>query len=422
MGILKRLRRRFIQFLLISTIFLSPFLVTEVIVAQFFPQYRRDYLAYHQDDYLWSSGVSGKYYSTYGDEGYSNLLFNDKAERGKESVSFTKPAMTFRVLLLGDSMTFGSHLSQEHIWAEKIKKKLGSAFPLLNIEVINCAVPATNIIDLYYIWVKRCSAYEKVDWLVLQTTLMSNVSSVSLFSGEVLGRSHNILAFLHQYYSYYDPEYIKHLAPRIKRDEFGLIQFEPTHEEIDIYKNAFRPLTFLYDYSHFVRLIEHRLVWPYRLRFTYNISQLDYSPQAFEKYSEVLVGLGEAGLPKIPTMDFSLNILSVWKSKLFLTNTELLVLNLPNSLGLDLNESYHKRQSNDQGKEQDDYLLKTREHYSKFLTKLNKLAIEYLDLLPILSDCEVETYFIPGDVHFNPAGHDIVADQLTRRLVESGKN
>ena len=67
------------------------------------------------------------------------VAVNAQGTRGEE-VSFEKPAGTLRVVVLGDSQTFGAGVSANGTWPAVVEETLRRATGDIRIEVMNCAV------------------------------------------------------------------------------------------------------------------------------------------------------------------------------------------------------------------------------------------------------------------------------------------
>lgn len=70
-------------------------------------------------------------------------LTNSVGLRDQE-YSIEKPVNTYRVAIVGDSVTFGLGVKQEEGYPEVLEKKLQLALPHKNVEVINFGIPAYN--------------------------------------------------------------------------------------------------------------------------------------------------------------------------------------------------------------------------------------------------------------------------------------
>lgn len=74
---------------------------------------------------------------------------NSFGHRDRE-IPLRKPANGFRVLAVGDSVTFGHGVRAEQAWPERLERRLAARFPSLEVEVVNTAVPGNSPFQEYY--------------------------------------------------------------------------------------------------------------------------------------------------------------------------------------------------------------------------------------------------------------------------------
>ena len=65
-------------------------------------------------------------------------------------IPLRKPENGFRVLAVGDSVTFGHGVRAEDAWPERLERRLAARFPALQVEVVNTAVPGNSPFQEYY--------------------------------------------------------------------------------------------------------------------------------------------------------------------------------------------------------------------------------------------------------------------------------
>ena len=68
-----------------------------------------------------------------------NISTNSFGLRSPE-VSVPKPRGTFRILLLGDSFTFGLRVGADEVFARRLEQQLRARFPSVPVEVVNAGV------------------------------------------------------------------------------------------------------------------------------------------------------------------------------------------------------------------------------------------------------------------------------------------
>jgi lysophospholipase L1-like esterase len=74
---------------------------------------------------------------------------NSFGHRDRE-IERRKPAGGFRVLAVGDSVTFGHAVNAEEAWPECLERRLAARFPAREIEVVNTAVPGNSAFQEYF--------------------------------------------------------------------------------------------------------------------------------------------------------------------------------------------------------------------------------------------------------------------------------
>src|SRR5207237_10295818 len=72
------------------------------------------------------------------------IHINAAGMRGDRELSRPKPAGVFRVVVLGDSFTFGGKVQVEDTFPAALEREFRSADPSLPTEVLNLAVPGYN--------------------------------------------------------------------------------------------------------------------------------------------------------------------------------------------------------------------------------------------------------------------------------------
>ncbi len=79
-----------------------------------------------------------------------NVNTNSMGLRGARDISINKPPNTYRILCLGDSVTFGFGINDEkQIFGSVLEKELNSLELKKKVEVINGGIGGTTISDQY---------------------------------------------------------------------------------------------------------------------------------------------------------------------------------------------------------------------------------------------------------------------------------
>lgn len=100
----------------------------------------------------------------YGVEDY-RVSTNEKGLR-EESFSLEKPPNTTRILVIGDSFTFGLGVNRSDNFVERTEDRLNSSFPDENIQLINAGIPGTGMED-YYLFLKNYGVRYDPDIVVI---------------------------------------------------------------------------------------------------------------------------------------------------------------------------------------------------------------------------------------------------------------
>ena len=74
---------------------------------------------------------------------------NSLGQRDRE-IPLGKPDDGFRVLAVGDSVTFGHGVDADDAWPERLERDLAARFPSLRVDVVNTAVPGNSPFQEYF--------------------------------------------------------------------------------------------------------------------------------------------------------------------------------------------------------------------------------------------------------------------------------
>ncbi|RKY22303.1 MAG: hypothetical protein DRQ55_01305 [Planctomycetota bacterium] len=94
---------------------------------------------------LKAGGAVTRVYPGHGDEGDRTVTYviNELGYR-EDPFPEAKPAGSYRIVMLGDSITYGTGIALEQTMAHQLRPLLAERFPGAQIEVLNCGVPGTN--------------------------------------------------------------------------------------------------------------------------------------------------------------------------------------------------------------------------------------------------------------------------------------
>ncbi|MCR4324743.1 MAG: SGNH/GDSL hydrolase family protein [Candidatus Curtissbacteria bacterium] len=106
---------------------------------------------------------------------------NSQGIRGRE-ISLEKPQNTYRILLLGDSMTFGWGVNEEETFAKVLENNLNTWSKESNLdtnfEVINAGFTGGKTLDSYYVFLNEMGLKYKPDLVVLNLFPYNDVTDL----------------------------------------------------------------------------------------------------------------------------------------------------------------------------------------------------------------------------------------------------
>ena len=94
-----------------------------------------------------------------GPDGRVVYRINSLGLRG-DAVVVKKPPNVFRVVCLGDSITFGEGVHEEQTYPELLQRILAKELPTMTVEVINAGVQAYGLRECVALFLARCRALE----------------------------------------------------------------------------------------------------------------------------------------------------------------------------------------------------------------------------------------------------------------------
>ena len=373
-----------------SCIFLVTFLGINFFLGAFLKVPSTFFYNYDSNGYLWNTNKSGLYSLIPGGIPLE-VEFNKSGERDNQEHLIKKSEDVFRIVLFGASTTFGWPVAFEDSYPQKIKKYLEVQMDK-EVEIINCAVINTSLVEHYEVFEKRCGKYEAIDLVIVQATISDRNQPYSLFFGE-------------------------QNTPFITEDLGRIKQF----------KKYFRPHLWGYEHFPLMRLFEY----PVRQVF----GKRNLKPSViFEPQNEIV-----------------LKLLKKWKKELLERGTKLLVVNIPVIEGMHLSPALNnnfsknipdfylgniKQNFYDRGQEKEwgeaqkeitENYVKTSQKlknlhqvYQGYLEKLKAENISTIDFLTLLSDHKLSDIFImKNDMHLNGKGYDLVGKIVANFIVEN---
>ena len=169
---------------------LLSLVVAEVLLRTFAPRRTIEVLAgsypamFEASDYLpyrLRRGYRGRLAT---DEFDTTISINSRGYRGDEFAA--EKDDTFRILVIGDSFTFGWGVDDHETYAYRLQQLLASRHPSRRIEIINAGFAAGYSPDTYYLYLKREGLALDPDLVVVGVYVGNDLDSAAAFENEWL--------------------------------------------------------------------------------------------------------------------------------------------------------------------------------------------------------------------------------------------
>jgi lysophospholipase L1-like esterase len=305
---------------------------------------------------------------------------NSQGFRANKDYSLKKEKLGPRILILGDSISFGWPLEYEDSYPAQLEKMVPQS------EVINCSVIAANTTALERMYDDFCSNFE-VDYVVLQVTLSDHRGIPDYFWSDLLGPDIRI----HEY------------IWKNKNQELDTLKSAnaPYLLEIDykskknkhLIKNKSKLFYLFYDHLHIFRFIQNRfLVFKDNLISPHlgEISRLLREVDSEFKLTQTFINNTN------PTLTATKNLFQ----KTARNNAKLIVL-------ITANRTLFDQQT---PKDRPDYRA-----YS-YLTEQIVTRELLVDSYALLKNMNAKDYYNDPDFHFNKKGNQFIAELLKDKL------
>lgn len=180
------MRTRRILAVLVSSVL--SLLVAEVLLRTFAPRRTVEVLSgaypamFRERDYLpygLREGYQGRLATAEFD---TTVRINSRGYRGAEFAAEKGDA--FRILVIGDSFTFGWGVEDSETYAAQLQRLLAARQPAQRIEVINAGFAACYSPDTYYLYLKREGLGLNPDLIVVGTYVGNDLDSLVAFENE----------------------------------------------------------------------------------------------------------------------------------------------------------------------------------------------------------------------------------------------
>lgn len=303
---------------------------------------------------------------------------NSLGYRGQE-FSLEKPANTYRILMLGDSITFGWGVEDNQTFSHLLKGFLGQEYQGKNIEIINAGWHGGYAPDSYYVYLKEKGLKLNPDLVVFNLFPWNDISDLREMVWKQTDEN-NL------------PEKITSTARKVKGGYHVETVSSNWQFRLPILRNS------------------HLAV----LAMT-NLEQT--SPKTVEKIKRLLRLKEPQNFPQdqveacIYQLDCSKEMASLWQkldtvilgidNLLSENNTDLLINLLP-----------AHTQTFSLAEKADPQLLSAAQPQKRFKELFDKNQIKYLDPLPYFLDQNYQEYFYPKDGHPTASGHQRLSAAL----------
>lgn len=314
------------------------------------------------------------------------IIINDKSIRNTTSIQYEKPDKNFRILILGDSITFGSSVSNNETFSFYLENILNRSNTGKMFEVLNAGTPAWGPLE-YYFFLKN-EGYKYNPDLVILALEKSDTTQLNMEQ----------VSFKKSYIEEGEKGYRVHL------EDPKIIPFEIGFWEIAWSKLVETPLyEFLIQKSHLFNFLRLRLTQIFVLDQQNNNKELEFLERDESPIEWVLLDskkekkiAGAFGFKHIGTKILIEKTHRYSQEKGF----KFLTFQIPTHFDvLDSSSS------------------------SKYLEKLicDTIIFSPLKRIKEFQNKYMIPLFFPGDIHFLPTGHKLVAYLLFNFLASNNE-
>jgi lysophospholipase L1-like esterase len=320
------------------------------------------------------------------------LSTNSQSARGEE-FSQDKPKDTYRILFLGDSMTFGWGVEDNQAYPYLVGKYLNQSLRKINyqkIETINAGFTDGNTLDTYYLYYKEIGAKYNPDLVIVDLFPYNDLSDM--------------------YYNLWEKTDEKGYPTRIS---------SKTHKVVDGYLVSRRKTNWKYEIpilrnSHlgmiFLNALEKGA--PQLVEKIKSMVGISKEKEVFSvaDSTNCVYEINKKYCPDElwPYFEKSQFVIQGIKELAQKNNQELLftIMASPDQ-AVPLSEKLERM-----------FLLSTVNPQKYYRDWLDNEGIKYLDLLPTLSGPKAQNNFYKQDGHINSLGHKKVATQIAYDLID----
>lgn len=310
---------------------------------------------------------------------------NSLGLRGRET-TYDKPAGVKRILVLGDSYTFGVYVEAEENYPSRLEEILRQRGK--KVEVINAGYADGWSPDEHYVWLTKKGIKFKPDLVIYGFFIGNDLTDIN--TDHWVDIDHNGLpAKIDNPGIYIDKDgRIRSKVKNAKAIEVGSIYNIPVLRESHLFVLLAKKIDYL-----------RNLYYNHGLNISWGEDPLPFILK--EKNDEKMNGQEKSFLDLVKGMA------GVARQN----NAKFLILEIP--INFQVDSAFTKAVL---GKE---FPIK-RDYFAEINPRLDKLGIRYLDLLDRMKASGGRYYPKNGEVHFNPQGHLFAAEQLADYLDKEG--
>jgi lysophospholipase L1-like esterase len=315
---------------------------------------------------------------------------NSLGLRGKE-INIKKPNGVKRILVLGDSYTFGVYCENSDVYPV-VLETLYEREGLSNIEVINAGYADGWSPDQHYAWFVNRGIEFGPDIVIYGFFIGNDITGISSSTWIELDR-HDLP--------------VRIVNPNIYIDEFGRIRSKVKDSKTVGQEYVYR-IPLLRE-SHFFILLNRALQKLYRNTTGENALNRGWGDTPFDPILKPSLSKEHQGKEEL-----FLKLLNGMREVANNNGAKFLLLMIPVNFQVEPEEFLKKVLGSSKFDIQRDY-------FKELEPILEQKNIEYLNLLSLMrSRPEGKYYPRNGEVHFNPSGHRFTANELKKKLDELG--
>jgi len=319
-----------------------------------------------------------------------SIRTNSLGLRGKE-ISINKPDGAKRILVLGDSYTFGVYCENNEVYPAFLET-LYEQEGLSNIEVINAGYADGWSPDEHYAWLVNRGIEFRSDIIIYGFFIGNDITGIDPSNWVELDR-HGLP--------------VRIVNPDIYIDKSGRIRSKVKDSKTVGQEFIYR-IPLLRE-SHFFILFNRAMQKLYRISTGSNVRNNGWGDTSFDPILKTSLSKKHQGKDKL-----FLNLVNGIREVAKNNGAEFLLLMIPVNFQVEPEEFLKKVMGSDKFDIQRDY-------FKELEPILEQDNIEYLNLLTLMRDHPEGKYYPRnGEVHFSPNGHKFTANELKKKLDELG--